>query len=250
MTSRRAGHHNDWTDESVWTEYFSNTRLPELSVLGPTGQPRRVLVTSAHPDDDILAIGGLLCALNESGAELTCAVATDGEASHHETHTPGGVLLGEARRSEYLSALHALGLSDTTVHFFGLPDSGLRDHELAVASQLRTLMPGHDTVLTPWVFDGHPDHEAVGRAASMAAEPGPEIWQYPVWMWHWARPTTQQISWPQACGIELTTNQRAKKSTAIAVFETQLQPFGGEPAILPKPVLEHFGRSHEVVFIQ
>ena len=40
-----------------------------------------------------------------------------------------------------------------------------------------------------WRGDGHPDHDAVGRAAATACDAvGCRLLEYPVWMWHWARP--------------------------------------------------------------
>ncbi len=47
---------------------------------------------------------------------------------------------------------------------------------------------GRDTVLaSTWTHDGHPDHEAMGRAAAAAARrTDAEHWQFPVWFWHGA----------------------------------------------------------------
>ncbi len=41
----------------------------------------RVVVVSAHPDDETLAIGGLLQSLHRAGAGLEMVIATDGEAA-------------------------------------------------------------------------------------------------------------------------------------------------------------------------
>ena len=44
-------------------------------------------------------------------------------------------------------------------------------------------------VVAPWRHDGHPDHEAVGRAAATAAHrTGATLWEYPIWWWHWSSP--------------------------------------------------------------
>ena len=60
---------------------------------------------------------------------------------------------------------------------------------------------GERTLLAaPWRHDGHPDHEAVGRAAAVAARrTDARLVEYPVWMWHWG--TEQDLPWPDARGI-------------------------------------------------
>src|SRR5690606_13482680 len=54
----------------------------------------------------------------------------------------------------------------------------------------RALLRRGDLVLAPWEHDGHPDHDAVGRAAlaATAALPGLRLLRYPVWAWHWLPP--------------------------------------------------------------
>jgi hypothetical protein len=59
----------------------------------------------------------------------------------------------------------------------------------------RTVVPG-DLCLATWRGDGHPDHEAVGRAAARAARfVGATLWEFPVWAWHWARPGAIEVPW-------------------------------------------------------
>lgn len=77
----------------------------------------------------------------------------------------------------------------------GLPDGRLTDHEDRIAESLAEILrgaaPGTRCAAT-WRGDGHPDHEAVGRAAAEAcARTDVELLEYPVWMWHWAHPPTR-----------------------------------------------------------
>ncbi len=69
----------------------------------------RVVVVSAHPDDETLAIGGLLQSLHRGGAHLEMVVATDGEAAFPALGPERRALLGQCRRAEMAEALPQLG---------------------------------------------------------------------------------------------------------------------------------------------
>ena len=87
----------------------------------------------------------------------------------------------------------------------GLPDGELSKHITELANILTELLlstPDSWCVAT-WRGDGHPDHEAVGRAAAIASERADTLLlEYPVWMWHWAIPNDTAV--PPAC----STNSR------------------------------------------
>jgi hypothetical protein len=81
--------------------------------------------------------------------------------------------------------------------------------------------------------DGHPDHEAVGRAARSAARRTDAILlEYPIWMWHWAFTDDFAVSW-----------SRAQRAVETARYSTQTgchcmlsQPV---EATLPAPRYRH-----------
>lgn len=204
------------------------------------------LVVAPHPDDEILGVAGLMAMLGR--ADL--AAVTDGEASHpHSTvHTPAG--LAAIRRAETAEALSRLGLAGSAVHRLGQPDGAI--DEEAVARELTALLsPGRWCVAT-WRGDGHPDHETVGRAAARACEAtGARLLEYPIWMWHWARPGDPDVPWDRARRIDLTPEAIAAKAAAIAAFPSQIAALGpaeADAAILPPHVLERFTRPFETVF--
>jgi LmbE family N-acetylglucosaminyl deacetylase len=113
------------------------------------------------------------------------------------------------------------------------------------------LTPGRWCLAT-WRFDGHPDHEAVGRAAAKAcAETGARVLEYPIWTWHWAAPDDPEVPWHRARRIELPPAARTAKDAAIAAFPSQTAPLGpaaADAAILPPHVPARFARPFEVVF--
>src|SRR5262249_61752420 len=91
-----------------------------------------------------------------------------------------------------------------------------------------------------WSGDGHPDHEAVGRAAAVAVErTGATLLEYPVWMWHWASPDDPAVPWDRAYRSPLSASAGSRKHTAARGFSSQLEPAtGGAAAGVPPAGLE------------
>jgi len=228
------------TPESAWSGLPVFPALP----LDPAVPP---LVVAPHPDVGILGVAGLMATLGR--ADLVAV--TDGEASHpgSTVHTPAA--LATIRRDETAEALSRLGLAGSAVHRLGQPDGGI-DEDAVCSGLARLLSPGRWCLAT-WREDGHPDHEAVGRAAARACEAtGARLLEYPIWMWHWARPGDPAVPWDRARCVDLTPAAVAAKAAAIAAFPSQIAPLGPEPAdaaILPPNVLDHFARPFETVFV-
>lgn len=235
--------HGRGTGEDVWLSCLEAIGLP---VLGLDPPPRRVVVAAPHPDDEVLAVGGLLALLAAVGARVEVLAVTDGEASN-----PGGSVppaeLARRRVQETTTALAALGVG-APVRRLGLPDGGRERLERSVTGALQ-LGPG-DWLLAPWERDGHPDHEAVARGcATAAARDGARLLSYPVWAWHWAEP--DDLPWDTARQVLLPEPVRARKARAVAAFTSQVAPLGPLPEdapVLPPHVLARFARAFEVVF--
>ncbi|GAA1644751.1 PIG-L deacetylase family protein [Actinoplanes couchii] len=230
------------TPETRWQQWPAMRDWPDLP-LDPVEPP---LVVAPHPDDEILGVAGLMAMLGR--ADLVAV--TDGEASHpHSTvHTPAE--LAAIRRVETTDALDRLGLSGAPVHRLGHPDGGI--DEKALTRALADLLTPGRWCLATWREDGHPDHEAVGRAAAAAcASTGARLLEYPIWTWHWAEPDEAAVPWHRARRIALTPAAMAAKVAAIAAFPSQIAPLGpaeADAAILPPHVLARFTRPFEVVF--
>jgi hypothetical protein len=131
----------------------------------------------------------------------------------------------------------------------GLPDGALDHHvDVVTTALVEAVGDGRDTVLaTTWSEDGHPDHEAVGRAACAAARrTDATLWEYAVWFWHWARPDDARATALRA--LPLTDDDRAAKQRAIATHASQIAPLStlsGDEALLTPELLAHFGSGHE-----
>jgi LmbE family N-acetylglucosaminyl deacetylase len=231
------------TPEEVWHQWPEPHRWPVLEL--DAAEPP--LVVAPHPDDEILGVAGLMALI---GAADVVAV-TDGEASHPQSTVYSREKLAARRREETDAALTQLGLEPVLVHRLGQPDGGI--DEAALTAALRPLLwPGRWCCAT-WRHDGHPDHEAVGRAAAAAcAQTGARLLEYPVWMWHWARPGDERVPWARARRVDLAHAVHLKKKAAIEEFRSQTEPLGPAPAdapILPPWVLARFLRPFETVLV-
>jgi LmbE family N-acetylglucosaminyl deacetylase len=219
------------TEEAEWRAWNGLRELPALDLTAW----RDVVVIAAHPDDEVLGAGGLMALLADRGVRLRLVAVTDGEASH--PHLPGQEI-ATRRIAESVAALKHIG--DVETVRLGLPDSGVRQEELRCL--LPGLVEGFDVCLAPWENDVHSDHEAAGRAASAC---GLEVWQFPIWTWHWARPADPRLPWERTVRVSLPPAVAARKQAATGCFTSQFE----EPApILPPGILAHFTRPQEVLF--
>jgi len=233
------------TGEVRWREWLGEFVIPPLDPTAARG--RRIVVLAAHPDDEVLGVGGLLTTLSRLGHRLTMVWASDGEASHPASTVidPGG--MAARRRAEAIAGLARLGITPDATHRLGLPDGGLADRTRELAAALGGIVEPDDLLLAPWSGDGHPDHEAVGQVAGRLRAAA--VWEYPIWMWHWAEPGDARVPWPRARSAAIP--DLAAKRSAIAEHVTQVEPLGelpGDAPILPPAVVERFLRRDEVVF--
>lgn len=228
------------TREEVWRAWAGLAQLPAAGITSWCS----AVVVAAHPDDEVLGVGGTMAILAAAGARLRLVAVTDGEASHLGTIEPSA--LARRRSAETGQALRVLGAQQAEVIRLGLPDTGLAAREDEIVACLADLMTGFDVCLAPWSRDAHADHEAAGRAARRASE---RTLCYPVWMWHWAVPGDPRVPWHRAQRVNLPAALAARKRAAIACFTSQLESRGGAlgPVLSPGTVA-HFTRGMEVLF--
>jgi LmbE family N-acetylglucosaminyl deacetylase len=188
---------------------------------------KRLVVVAPHPDDEVLACGALLARHAAVGGDILIVAASDGEASHRGVPGSNPERLAAMRRDESAEGLHRLGARDVKVHRLGLPDGGLSAHVDDLAHCLTGLLRPFDVVISTWRLDGHPDHEASGRAAARACDASRcRLLEAPVWMWHWATPGDSRVPWHRLVGLAVPARTVALKQDALAAHATQLRPRG------------------------
>jgi LmbE family N-acetylglucosaminyl deacetylase len=229
------------TPEDAWDSWLELRRLP---VVYPLAWPS-VVVVAAHPDDEVLGLGGIMAILAAAGARLRLIAVTDGEASH-----PGAdpSVIARTRMAESADALQVLGVQDIEVIRLRFPDTGLAARENDLAAILREQCAGFQVCLAPWEADAHADHEAAGRATRRARRAGQDLLSYPIWMWHWAKPGDRRVPWRRACQVPLSAEAAARKRSAVQAFTSQLTDRDAATGpVLPPGIVAHFTRRQEVL---
>jgi LmbE family N-acetylglucosaminyl deacetylase len=235
------------TPAPVWLAALDSAPLPPLDLSACPG----LVVVAAHPDDETLGFGAATAQLVASGVDVQVVSASDGGAA-----VPGAAPWERTRweitrRHELCRAASVLGIPEPVS--LGLPDGQLADHEDGLADLLAGILdaaaPGTWCAAT-WRGDGHPDHEAVGRAAARACErTGAALLEYPVWMWHWASPADPTVPWHRAQSIRVTGRALVRKRLAAHCFRSQVEPAaGGAAPVVPPFVLQRLLAVGEVVF--
>jgi LmbE family N-acetylglucosaminyl deacetylase len=195
----------------------------------------RILILAPHPDDEALAVGGLLQRAMHMGAEIHLLFVTDGENNPWaQRATERRWRIGSAdqerwrmrRRGEALASLACLGVPMSRASFLAFPDQGLTDLLMQgggdlCAVLLETLERIRPTLLiTPDADDLHPDHSALALIASFARGamspriPRPRSLQFIV---HARRPRRHA-----ELALRLTVEEHRHKRAAILCHGSQL----------------------------
>lgn len=145
--------------------------LPRLD-LAETGlfdRGKRVMVVTAHPDDEAFYLGGTLYKLEESGAKTTLVVLTDGDKGYYPFFDSKS--LAKVRQRETRESAAKVGIED--VVFFEYPDGRLsfdREPVSRLAKEILKLNPEIVFSYEPeyWPRVGHRDHRVGGEIARAA----------------------------------------------------------------------------------
>jgi LmbE family N-acetylglucosaminyl deacetylase len=208
-------------------------------------------IVAPHPDDETLGLGATLAMLCATGIDVQVVSVSDGGAAYPGLAADGRAQLETLRRAELCQAMAVLGAREPIR--LGMPDGELQLHERQIADRITALLasfPAGRWCAATWRGDGHPDHEAVGRATAVAAaNSGSPFVEYPVWMWHWARPGDSAVPWMRARRATLTDEALALKRLAVQSFSSQTQPRPDGGAVLPAAVVHRLLEVGEVVFV-
>jgi LmbE family N-acetylglucosaminyl deacetylase len=134
---------------------------------------RRIACVFAHPDDDTFGVAGTLALHAEDDPAITVVLATSGEAGRiADPSLATRERLRRVREAEDLASWRALEL-EPDVRFLRHPDGGLAQvprAELAgeLAGIFEETAPEVVVTFGPDGITGHPDHVAIGAAATDA----------------------------------------------------------------------------------
>jgi LmbE family N-acetylglucosaminyl deacetylase len=220
-----------------------------MEELVPDG--KRLLVIAPHPDDEVLGSGALLYLAGRAGREIAVMLVTDGSASHPGSSVWPPERLGPARVEETCAALHELGIEPGALTLIGLADGRLARQQAELSRAVVRALRPDDVVVTPWRYDGHPDHEITAQAVVRALQVQPVAHlEVPIWGLHWARPDGGVLPWSRTVRLPVDPAVRARKEAAVARFTSQLypDPSTGRDAVVPCWALERLVSDDEVFF--
>lgn len=235
------------TPAPLWLAALERDPLPALDFTGCA----RLIVVAPHPDDETLGLGATTAQLRSSGLDVQVVSVSDGGAAHPGATPPERLRMETTRKYEMHRATKLLGLPPPVS--LGLPDGELAEHESRLAESLAKILDAagpRTWCAATWRDDGHPDHEAVGRAAATACvQTGAALLEYPVWMWHWAGPADPAVPWNRVYSVPAPGWAVDRKRQAAQCYRSQFEPnSGGSAPVLPTFVLQRLLAVGEVVF--
>jgi len=125
---------------------------------------RHALVVAAHPDDEVLGVGGAMANHIRRGDRVTVLIMTDGVTARHDVTAP--------QKAAVRKACGVLGVDD--VRFADLPDQRLDGMPLLevirpISELVKELRP--QVVYTHHRGDANQDHRAIFAATLVAVRP-------------------------------------------------------------------------------
>jgi N-acetylglucosamine malate deacetylase 2 len=203
----------------------------------------KILIFTAHPDDETIFAGGTIALLTRAGAEAHILCATRGEGG--ETGEPPlceRSALGEVRAEELRCAAKVLGCAKTDFLPFRDPDvqpdgtlGAFAASSEGVASRLTEYIQkgGYDIVLTHGNDGeyGHPGHVLANRAGMLACrESGvPAVFTFGAWFVHHPRERSANRSDAADYILDISSAFESKLAAA-ACHRTQQALFVRRPS--------------------
>ena len=185
-----------------------------------------------------------------NGNPIVLVHVTNGTQSHPDSQIYQPHLLDTIRPQESLAALEVLGIAQqVTCMSLALTDGDVFAERAQFHQKLAAIIQPDDILITPFVHDGHPDHEATGQVvAAFAKQHQLACYQVLIWAWHWAKPADSRIPWHCTLRVDLTPEQLQRKTEAIACFKSQItvDESTGNPPILSAQTIARISQPWEV----
>ena len=189
-------------DEFIFVDLNKERRSKEIELAFPDWRPgdERVLIISPHDDDAILGAGVVWQAVQANGGEVLVAIVCDGSAGYSTPEEKDTIV--ETRRAETVKAYGALGLGQSAVTRFDVPDfSGLPyvgyrlpGGVIGTFGQSMPLMRQRKItrLVVPNGYREHIDHEAAFR---IGAYDGPQVGDRVIAEWGWSEPVRSLLQY-------------------------------------------------------
>lgn len=125
----------------------------------------------AHPDDEIIGVGGTLIKHILCGDQVSIYILAEGKSSREENYDVFSKKILDSFRDETINAANIMGIKRENVHFFDLPNNRLDKLDLLdiikILEKIGTKNK-FDVIYTHNSKDLNIDHEIVARAVVTA----------------------------------------------------------------------------------
>lgn len=195
-----------------------------------TAKPRALLVF-AHPDDEVIAIGGRMGRFaNSHFVHVTDGAPRNGQ----DSRAHGFNRLEDYRQSradEFEGALKCAGIAAASHECLGVPDQEASLNLAELTRRIGSLIEQHrpEVIFTHPYEGGHPDHDACAFVVHHAAGKETPIVESPFYNAR-SRGTGGFLNGGTATEVvvyQLTPEELARKSALIACFKTQRETLRG-----------------------
>lgn len=134
---------------------------------------KKILVLTAHPDDESFLAGGTIYANSQAGGKTFLICATLGEkGKSHLQEKMNDEQLQQIRNKELRTAGNELGIK--RIMTLNFPDGKVNEHEDEVLAEVKKLWPEIDPQIIisfgPDGVTGHKDHVAISKVAASLAK--------------------------------------------------------------------------------
>ena len=134
---------------------------------------KTILVVVAHPDDEVLGMGGTIAKLHKSGHKISLLIVTDGSTTQYSGRNDILDIL-EEKKNETMASASILGIDE--VLFGDLPDMKLDTVEHTAINKViedAVSRVDPDVIFTHFYGDVNVDHQLVYKSVLVAARPIP-----------------------------------------------------------------------------
>lgn len=192
---------------------------------------KTVFVIAAHPDDEILGVGGCVARHVKNGDKVYAMILGEGQTSRWEHREDAAQAVVEELHKDTMASAKEVGYQD--VFFENFPDNrfdqvDLLDIVKSIEKKIKELQP--EIIYTHFQGDLNVDHQMTARAVLTATRP---IGQYPVKEIYafetlssteWNFDTTEQTGFVPNVFVDIT-DYYANKESAMKHYGSELCEF-------------------------
>lgn len=206
----------------------------------------RLIVISAHPDDETIGAGHLIAQWTRHHGSAIAVTLTGGEAALKGT----GVdvrFLADRRIAEWRTATAALGVERHVV--WHIPQCEVEGHEDAAVAKLQSLLQDGDVIAAPWRHEPDPDHRAAGRIAARAVGPCQgELLEYLIWAPYHLPPEALAEQGYQLGRVITGDTAASRRKEALKHYTSQLAPLKTKlEAVVPPELCAHHADQYVAI---